>query len=92
MGTELDQTRLAALHQAAHDLRGGATAEETVTRAKVYLAFLDEDVKVWAVMEKALDAISGLTPDQKKELDKLLAPELRAARQAPSGSHHDRPN
>lgn len=40
MGTELNQTRLAALHQAAHDLKGNATAEEVVKRAEVYLKFL----------------------------------------------------
>lgn len=40
MGTELDQTRLAALHQAAHDLRGNAVASEVVERANVYLAYL----------------------------------------------------
>lgn len=41
MGTELDQTRLAALHQAAHDLKNShTTPEEVVERAEVYLAFL----------------------------------------------------
>lgn len=40
MGTELDQTRLAALHQAAHDLKGHESAEEVVKRANVYLGFL----------------------------------------------------
>lgn len=45
MGTELDQTRLAALHQAARDLAPLISpAEEVVARAEVYLAFLEPKI------------------------------------------------
>lgn len=44
MGTDLDQiyqNRLAALSQAAHDIRGVDSAEFVVARAAVYLTFLE---------------------------------------------------
>lgn len=56
MGTELDQVRLAALHQAAHDLKNAVTtAEEVVERANVYVTFLEGWDKTPAVdpLEKA---------------------------------------
>lgn len=56
MGAELDQIRLAALHQAAHDLKGQEWASTVVERAKVYLAFLrGDDEKSKATSEQRYD-------------------------------------
>jgi len=54
MGNELDQTRLAALNQAAHDLRGAESAEDTVKRAEVYLAFLSATGRTMVLGEPPL--------------------------------------
>lgn len=54
MGNEIDQIRLAALQQAAHDLRGSVTAEETVQRAEVYLAFLSATSRTMVLGEPPL--------------------------------------
>lgn len=55
MGNEIDQVRLAALQQAAHDLRGSETAEATVKRAEVYLAFLSAEGRTMVLGEPPRD-------------------------------------
>lgn len=82
MGNELDQTRLAALNQAAHDLRGMAEAKEVVERANVYLAFLTAGEP-----EKALEKNRLIARHQWDFVNDCPASETMTLGEPPVGPH-----
>lgn len=82
MGNELDQTRLAALNQAAHDLKGMAEAKEVVERANVYLTFLTAGEP-----EKALEKNRLIARHQWDFVNDCPASETMTLGEPPAGPH-----